>query len=61
MKSYKSKLGTVHSRLEKVVGLPNKFSKLGSLLDKVSDENKDLRKIITDSDAEILPLKGTCQ
>jgi hypothetical protein len=58
VKSYKSELGSINSRLENVIGLPEKFTKLESLIDKVSAENKELRKIITDRDAEILALKA---
>ncbi len=48
VKSYKSELGSINSRLENVIGLPEKFTKLESLIDKVSAENKELRKIITE-------------
>jgi hypothetical protein len=58
VKSYKSELGSINSRLENVIGLPEKFVKLESLIDKVSSENKELRKIITERDAEILSLKA---
>ncbi len=58
VKSYKSELGSINSRLENVIGLPEKFVKLESLIDKVSSENKELCKIITERDAEILSLKA---
>jgi hypothetical protein len=58
VKSYKSELGSINSRLENVIGLPEKFTKPESLIDKVSAENKELRKIITERDAEIFSLKA---
>lgn len=58
VKSYKSELGSINTKLENVVGLPEKFIKLEALLDKVCAENKELRRIITDRDAEILTLRA---